>query len=39
MDWVEDTVPYEFLEASIREEIVFYEPRGFCLFQEPWLEH
>ena len=39
MDWVEDTTTYESLEARIREEIVFYESRGFYLFQEPWLEH
>ena len=39
MDWVEDTTPYESLESRIREEIVFYESRGFYLFQEPWLEH
>jgi hypothetical protein len=39
MDWVEDTTAYETLEPRIREEIVFYEARGFYLFQEPWLEH
>jgi len=39
MDWVEDATPYEALEPCIREEIVFYEARGFYLFQEPWLEH
>jgi len=39
MEWFEDTTPYEMLEPVIRDEIVFYEARGFYLFQEPWLEH
>ncbi len=39
MEWFEDTTPYDTLEPLIREEVVFYEARGFYLFQEPWLEH
>ncbi|MCB1206114.1 MAG: hypothetical protein KDN18_17770 [Verrucomicrobiae bacterium] len=39
MDWVGDTETFESLEPKIREEILFYEARGFYLFQEPWLEH
>lgn len=39
MDWVSDTTPFEELEHPIREEILFYEARGYYLFQEPWLEH
>lgn len=39
MDWVADTTPFEDIESRIRDEIVFYEARGFYLFQEPWLEH
>ena len=39
MEWVEDTAGFETLESEIREEIVFYEARGYYLFQEPWLEH
>lgn len=39
MDWVEDTTPFSDLEKPIRDEIIFYEARGYYLFQEPWLEH
>ncbi|MEM9280359.1 MAG: hypothetical protein AAGA96_00900 [Verrucomicrobiota bacterium] len=39
MDWVEDTTEFDSLEQPIREEILFYEARGYYLFQEPWLEH
>lgn len=39
MDWVADTTEYESLEIPIKEEIIFYEARGYYLFQEPWLEH
>ena len=39
MEWFVDTTPYETLEPLIRDEIIFYEARGFYLFQEPWLEH
>ncbi|MDF1824946.1 MAG: hypothetical protein P1U68_09910 [Verrucomicrobiales bacterium] len=39
MDWVADTTEYESLEKPIRDEIIFYEARGYYLFQEPWLEH
>lgn len=39
MEWVEDTTPFVELETPIREEIIFYEARGYYLFQEPWLEH
>lgn len=39
MDWVTDTIPFSTMEDEIREQIVFYEARGFYLFLEPWLEH
>jgi len=39
MEWVEDTTEFEALEIPIRDEIIFYETRGYYLFQEPWLEH
>ena len=39
MEWFVDTTPYETVEPLIRDEIIFYEARGFYLFQEPWLEH
>lgn len=39
MDWVEDTTDFSELEIPIRDEIIFYEARGYYLFQEPWLEH
>lgn len=39
MEWVEDTTPFEAIAPQVREEILFYEARGFYLFQEPWLEH
>ena len=39
MDWVSDETEFGALELSIREEILFYEARGYYLFQEPWLEH
>lgn len=39
MDWVDETTPYEELESAILEQILFYETRGYYLFQEPWLEH
>ncbi|MEM9015600.1 MAG: hypothetical protein AAGC68_01205 [Verrucomicrobiota bacterium] len=39
MDWVDDSTAFKQLEHSIREEILFYEARGYYLFQEPWLEH
>ena len=39
MDWVGDDTEFADLERPIRDEILFYEERGFYLFQEPWLEH
>lgn len=39
MSWVPDTTPFADLEPGVREEILFYEARGFYLFQEPWLDH
>lgn len=39
MEWVADTTAFPELERPIREEILFYEARGYYLFQEPWLEH
>tara|TARA_B110000305_G_C19275016_1_gene556396 strand:- start:357 stop:632 length:276 start_codon:yes stop_codon:yes gene_type:complete len=39
MDWVTDTTPFSAMEKEIREQIIFYEARGFYLFLEPWLEH
>lgn len=39
MDWVDDTTDFSALELPIRKEILFYEARGYYLFQEPWLEH
>lgn len=39
MDWVAEDTGFEALEGPIRDEILFYEERGFYLFQEPWLEH
>lgn len=39
MEWVCDSTEFSQLEGAIRSEIVFYETRGFYLFQEPWLEH
>ncbi|MEM7145644.1 MAG: hypothetical protein AAF591_10945 [Verrucomicrobiota bacterium] len=37
--WFDHTTPYADLESKIRETILFYENRGFYLFQEPKLEH
>jgi hypothetical protein len=39
MTWHPDDTSYEVLEPLIKKEILFYETRGFYLFQEPWLEH
>jgi len=39
MAWIDDTAEYAQLEGPVREEIRFYEERGYYLFQEPWLEH
>lgn len=39
MEWVEDTTSFSTMEPKIKDEIIFYEARGFYLFQEPWLEH
>jgi len=39
MEWVPDTTAFRELEKGIRDEILFYEARGFYLFQEPWLDH
>ena len=39
MEWVSDTTEFPELEKPIRDEIIFYEARGYYLFQEPWLEH
>lgn len=39
MDWVADETDFATLETPILEEILFYEARGYYLFQEPWLEH
>ncbi|MAS96913.1 MAG: hypothetical protein CMO55_27295 [Verrucomicrobiales bacterium] len=39
MEWVSDDTPFDVLEDPIRSEIIFYEARGYYLFQEPWLEH
>lgn len=39
MSWIDDTSEYSQLEGPVREEIRFYEARGYYLFQEPWLEH
>lgn len=38
-DWFEDGTPFEVTEASCREAILFYEARGYYLFQEPSIEH
>jgi hypothetical protein len=39
MEWVDDTTPFSDMEIPIRDEVIFYEARGYYLFQEPWLEH
>lgn len=39
MAWVADDTAFAELEQPVREEILFYEARGYYLFQEPWLEH
>lgn len=39
MDWVPDITDFAELEHPILQEILFYEARGYYLFQEPWLEH
>lgn len=39
MDWVDEETPYDSMEPAILEQILFYEARGYYLFQEPWLEH
>jgi hypothetical protein len=39
MAWVDETTDYTELEDPIRQEILFYEARGYYLFQEPWLDH
>ena len=37
--WFEDDVPFEMVEQSCLEDILFYEARGYYLFQEPAIEH
>lgn len=39
MDWVDETTGFDLLEPAITGQILFYETRGYYLFQEPWLEH
>lgn len=39
MSWVDEMTSFKELEHPIREEIVFYESRGYYLFQEPRIEH
>ena len=39
LEWVADTTEFAALEIPIQSEILFYETRGYFLFQEPWLEH
>jgi len=39
MDWVDENTSFDLLEPEITEQILFYETRGYYLFQEPWLEH
>ncbi len=39
MEWVDETTEFDALEPAILDQILFYETRGYYLFQEPWLEH
>lgn len=39
MEWVDDDTGFDAIEPGILEQILFYETRGYYLFQEPWLEH
>jgi len=39
MDWVDENTGFDLLEPAITDQILFYETRGYYLFQEPWLEH
>ena len=37
--WFPDSVPFERIEDECLKDILFYESRGYYLFQEPALEH
>ena len=39
LPWVDEKTAYEELEDVVRERILFYETRGYYLFQEPFIEH
>ncbi|MEM8954390.1 MAG: hypothetical protein AAGD22_09590 [Verrucomicrobiota bacterium] len=38
-NWTPESKDIETLQEEIRETILFYETRGFYLFQEPKVEH
>ncbi|MEZ5324414.1 MAG: hypothetical protein R3F19_05065 [Verrucomicrobiales bacterium] len=38
-DWFDEEEPFSSLEAACRESILFYEARGYYLFQEPAIDH
>ncbi len=38
-DWYDDGTDSEVLREDCRERILFFEARGFYLFQEPQIEH
>lgn len=38
-DWFEETAPFNEMEQSCLESILFYEARGYYLFQEPVIDH
>ena len=38
-DWFDEDVGIEVLKQECRRRILFFEERGFYLFQEPQIEH
>lgn len=38
-DWFEEEATFSQLETACLESILFYEARGYYLFQEPAIDH
>ena len=38
-DWFDEDSSFALLEATCLESILFYEARGYYLFQEPMIDH
>ncbi len=39
MPWVDEDATFAEMEEEVRKRILFYETRGYYLFQEPFIEH